>query len=101
MATKALVRLVSLTSDPDARSVMISAGAVAAGETLMKRPDTSDRNVGLAGSLLTMLSGMPVAVEVSDVAGANGHVDIVIPRPSRMYQADELILQRSYGASPK
>ena len=101
MATKALVRLVSLTSDPDARSVMISAGAVAAAETLMKRPDTSDRNTGLAGSLVTMLSGMPVAVEVSDVAGANGHVDIVIPRPSRVYQPDELILQRSYGTSPK
>lgn len=101
MATKALVRLVSLTTDPDARSVMISAGAVAAAETLMKRPDTSDRNAGLAGSLLTMLSGMPVAVEVSDVAGANGHVDIVIPRPSRVYQPDDLIVQRSYGVSPE
>jgi hypothetical protein len=50
---------------------------------------------------LTMLSGMPVAVEVSDVAGADGHVDIVIPRPSRVYQPDELVLQRSYGISPK
>ena len=97
MATKALTRLVSLTTDPNANSVMVSAGAVAAAETLMKRPDTSDMNVGLAGSLLTMLSGMPVAVEVSDEAGANGHVDIVIPRPSRVYQPDEVILQRSFG----
>lgn len=99
MATKALSRLVSLTTDPNAKSVMISAGAVAAAETLMKRPDTSDRNIGLAGSLLTMLSGMPVAVEVSDEAGANGHVDVVVPRPSRVYQPDELILQRSFGVS--
>jgi hypothetical protein len=99
MATKALARLVSLTTDPDAKAVMISAGAVAAAETLMKRPDTSDRNVGLAGSLLTMLSGMPVAVEVSDMAGSNGHVDIIIPRPSRVYQPDEVILQRSSGMS--
>jgi CPW-WPC domain-containing protein len=100
-ATKALARLVSLTTDPDAKSVMISAGVVAAAETLMKRPDTSDRNVGLAGSLLTMLSGMPVAVEVSDMAGANGHVDIIIPRPSRVYQPDEVILQRSSGVNSK
>ena len=99
MATKALARLVSLTTDPDAKAVMISAGAVAAAETLMKRPDTSDRNLGLAGSLLTMLSGMPVAVEVSDMAGSNGHVDIIIPRPSRVYQPDEVILQRSSGVS--
>lgn len=97
MATKALTRLVSLTADPNAKSVIISAGAIAAAETLMKRPDTSDRNIGLAGSLLTMLSGMPVAVEVSDEAGANGHVDIVVPRPSRVYEADDLILQRSSG----
>lgn len=100
MATKALTRLVSLTTDPNAKSVMISAGVEAAAETLMKRPETSDRNIGLAGSLLTMLSGMPVAVEVSDEAGANGQVDVVIPRPSRVYQPDEVILQRSSGVSP-
>ena len=100
MATKALARLVSLTSDLDAKSVMTNAGVVATAETFMKRPDTSDRNVALAGSLLTMLSGMPVAVEVSDVAGANGHVDIIIPRPSRVYQPDEIVLQRSSGVGP-
>ena len=100
MSTKALTRLVSLTTDPNAKSVMISAGVEAAAETLMKRPDTSDRNVGLAGSLLTMLSGMPVAVEVSDEVGANGHVDVVIPRPSRVYHSDEVILHHSFGVSP-
>jgi len=99
MATKALTRLVSMTADPNAKSVMIGSGAEAAAETLMKRPGTSDRNVGLAGSLLTMLSGMPVAVEVSDEAGANGHVDVVIPRPSRVYQSDEVFLGRSFGLS--
>ena len=99
MATKALTRLVSLTTDANAKTVMIGAGAEAAAETLMKRPDTSDRNVGLAGSLLTMLSGMPVAVEVSDEAGANGHVDVVIPRPSRVYAPDEIVVQRSFGMS--
>ena len=100
MATKALTRLVSFSSDPNAKSVMISAGVEAAAETLMKRPETSDRNIGLAGSLLTMLSGMPVAVEVSDDAGANGHVDVVVPRPSRVYHSDEVVLQRSFGVSP-
>ena len=55
MATKALARLVSLTSDPDATSVMTNAGVVATAETFVKRPDSSDRNVALAGSLLTML----------------------------------------------
>ena len=100
MATKALTRLVSLTTDPNAKAVMIDAGVESAAETLMKRPDTSDRNIGLAGSLLTMLSGMPVAVGVSDEAGASGHVDVVIPRPSRVYHSDEVILQRSSGVSP-
>ena len=101
MATKALARLVSLTSDPNAKSVMIGAGVVAAAETLMKRPDTSDRNIGLAGSILTMLSGMPVAVEVADEkTGADGHVDIIIPRPSRVYKPDKVILQLSSGMRP-
>ena len=94
MATKALTRLVSLTTDSDAKAIMINSGVEIAAETLMKRPDTSDRNVGLAGSLLTMLSGMPVAVEVSDEAGASGHVDVVIPRPSRVYHSDEVMLKR-------
>lgn len=98
-ATKALTRLVSLTTDPNAKAVMISAGVESAAETLMKRPDTSDRNIGLAGSLLTMLSGMPVAVEVSDEEGGSGHVDVVIPRPSRVYHSDEVLLQRSFGVS--
>lgn len=99
MATKALTRLVSMTADPNAKTVMIGAGVEAAAETLLKRPGTSDRNIALAGSLLTMLSGMPVAVEVSDEAGANGHVDVIIPRPSRVYQSDELLVRHSFGVN--
>ena len=73
MGTEVEARLVSLTIDPDAKSVMINAGVVATAETLMKRPDTSDRNVALAGSLLTILSAMLVSAEVPDAAGAHGH----------------------------
>ena len=93
-ASRGLARLVSLTSDPKMRSAMVDAGAVASAETLLKRPDTSDVNVRLAGSLLTLLTGMPVTAEVSDEqSGSHGHVDIVLPRPSRVYLADDVMLE--------
>ena len=83
------------------RSAMVDAGAVSSAETLLKRPDTSDLNVRLAGSLLTLLTGMPVAAEVADEqSGSHGHVDIVLPRPSRVYQADDAILTAVFDMQP-
>ena len=100
-ASRGLARLVSLTSDQSMRSAMVDAGAIASAETLLKRPDTSDVNVRLAGSLLTLLTGMPVTAEVSDEqSGSHGHVDIVLPRPSRVYRADDMILKAGSNMQP-
>ena len=97
-ATKALTRLVSLTGDAVVRTAMIDAGAVASAEKLLKRPDTSEINVRLAGSLLTLLTGMPVTAEIADVqSGSDGRVDVVLPRPSRVYAPDEIVLQAESG----
>ena len=42
------------------------------------------RVAGLAGSVLTVVTGMPVVSEIADEkTGSYGRVNIVVPRPSR------------------
>jgi len=85
-AKQALRELSALAADPAGRSLIVTAGAVRAAETLLKRPSTSSALRGVAGSFLTLLSGMPVASSVADErTGGGASVDIVMPRPSRVY----------------
>ena len=75
-----------------------ASGAPGAASELLRRHGTSESNRALAGSLLTLLSGMPVAAEVSNErTGADGHVEIVLPRPSRIYGPDSAAMQLSAG----
>lgn len=102
VAQRALRNLIDLAaSGPDAHAILASSGAVQAADTLLKRPSSDSSTRHLAGSLITMLSGMPVAAEVSNErTGAGERVDIVLPRPSRVYGPDQVELDLSAGVLP-
>ena len=101
VAKIALDELLALAADPSTRDVVVASGAPQAAATLLQRPSTDETIRGLAGSLLTFLSGMPFAAEVSDVAtGAGEHVEVVMPRPSRIYGPDLVAMQLSAGVPP-
>ena len=101
MYRKALARLISLASEPNAKTIMKVSGVLNAAATLMSRPETSDDVQRLAGSLVTLSSNMPVTSEVSDdKSGSYGHVSIVIPRPSRVYRPDQTAMELEAGMQP-
>ena len=101
VARGALEQAVSLATDAAARANVAKSGIAHAAAVLMQRPSTDEPTRALAGSLLTLMSGMPVAAEVSDEAtGSNGQVEIVLPRPSRVYGPDALSMPLSAGVSP-
>ena len=101
VAKAALEQLVALASDPGLRGVVASSGAPRAAATLLQRQSTDEAIRAAAGSLLTLLSGMPFAAAVSDVAtGAGDHVEVVLPRPSRIYGPDAIAMQLSAGVPP-
>ena len=100
-ARRALQKLASLSGESDARSAMVAAGAVRAAEALLKRPSTDEANRAAAGSLLTQLTDLPVTAEISNEAiGSGGHIEIVLPRPSRVYGPDAAVAQLSAGVLP-
>jgi hypothetical protein len=101
VARRALEKLLSLAAGAGSQGAVVASGAARAAAALLQRRSTDETNRALAGSLLTLLSGMPVAAEVSDeVSGAGGHVEIVLPRPSRVYGPDAAALQLSSGVPP-
>ena len=101
VAKIALEHLCVLAATPSVRDVIASAGAARAAATLLQRPSTDEAIRALAGSLLTLLSGMPIAAEQSNiVTGAGEHVEVVLPRPSRVYGPDSFAMQLSAGVPP-
>ena len=56
--------------------------------TLAKKESTPDSLRNLAGSLVTLLTNMPVAFTSTDTEGSNAHTNIIVPAPSRVYGAD-------------
>lgn len=86
VAKRALQTLASLTMDPDAKAAMLSAGALRAAEVVLSRPSSDEPLRGWAGSLVSLLTDAPVAAEVSNErTGSDGRLEIVLPRPSRVY----------------
>merc|ERR1711953_408120 len=101
-AKTALARLISLVDEPDAKTVMRVAGAVEAAVKLMKRPSTTDDVQRLAGSVVTLMTNMPVTSEISDDrTGSSGHVHVVLPRPSRIYAPDQAVFDLAAGVRPE
>ena len=100
-AKKALTRLIDLWSEPNAKPLMLFSGLLFKCKKLMSSPETPDDTRALAGSLITLLTDVPVTSESSDEkSGSYGHVNIVVPRPSRVYRADKEILELEGGAAP-
>merc|ERR1711957_975857 len=86
---------------PNAKTAMKALAVPFLCATLMKQPASSNELQRLAGSLVTLLTGMPVISEISDDnSGSYGHVNIVIPRPSRLYRADQTFLELESGVAP-
>jgi len=99
VARRALEQLVALSSVPGGKEAIASSEAPGAAAALLKRAGTAEADRALAGSLLTLLSNMPVAAAVSsEVTGGDGHVEIVMPRPSRVYGPDAAAMRASLGA---
>jgi hypothetical protein len=100
-ARAALIRLLRLGSEPNANTIMRVAGVEAAASRLMKSDESSEELQRLAGSMLTVLTGMPVSSELSDdKSGSYGRVNIVLPRPSRIYGSDRTMLELRSGVRP-
>merc|ERR1712196_390218 len=98
---KSLIRLIDLSSQPNAKGVIEDAGVVAEASKLMSKADTSDEIQGLAGSLITRITDTPVTSESSeDKTGSYGRVHVVLPRPSRVYRPDATILALMSGLQP-
>ena len=86
MARRALVRALNLAAEPNARLLMAKSSIMSAAANLMRMEGSSDSLRSLAGSLITVLSGIPVSSTVVDAEdAAYGHVNIVVPRSSRIY----------------
>ena len=67
----------------------------------IKRPSTDEATRAAAGLLLTLLTDMPVTAEISnEQTGSGGHIEIVVPRPSRVYGPDAVVAEMSAGVRP-
>ena len=98
-ASLASRRLLSVAAEPSALQLMKTLGVEAAAARLMKSPASDERLQRLAGSIVTLLSGMPVTAQLSDESsGSYGQVHIVVPRPSRVYRPDQVMLDLEAGA---
>ena len=74
------------------RKLIRDSHVVADCKVLMSIPSTPDYIKNLAGSLISLISGMPVATSSADfMSGSYGHVNLVVPRPSRTYLSDKQI----------
>ena len=97
-AYNALVHLLNLASEPNAQNVMFLQFTGKALADLMRKESTPDSLRNLAGSVLTQISNAPVSTMTSDFEGGAGHVNIVVPRPSRVYSPDAAVLALRAGA---
>ena len=88
---KALAALIDLWNErPGAREGIRKSMVAADCRLLMMSPKTPDYIKNLAGSLITLMSGLPVSASVPDSrSGSYGHVNIVVPRPRRVYLPDK------------
>ena len=65
---------------------------------LLMMKKTPDYVKNLAATLMSLISGLPVWSSVTDfTTGSNAHVNIVVPRPSRVYRSDKQIALATGG----
>ena len=74
------------------RQLIRDSHVIADCKLLLNMPKTPDYLKNLAGTLITLISGMPAASSSADFkSGSYGHVTVVVPRPSRTYLSDKQI----------
>ncbi|SCN12671.1 conserved Plasmodium protein, unknown function [Plasmodium malariae] len=101
LAVRALSRLKTLASTFENRQLMKKLGTPLATLILLQRESTSDRNRWICGSILTLLTDLPVVSDLADIkTGSYGHVNVIMPRQSRVRNPDRNILKLREGASP-
>lgn len=101
LAVRALSRLQTLASTIDNKQLMKKLGTPMATLVLLQRESTSDRTRWLCGSILTLLTDLPVISDIADVStGSYGHVNVIMPRQSRVRNSDRTILRLREGTSP-
>merc|ERR1712224_880694 len=88
IARNALNSLINLAQFGENKKTMIASGVLEECSILLKRESTANDIRVLAGSVITLLTDLPVASTTNDVAtGSYAHVNIVLPSPSRIYHA--------------
>eukprot|EP00413_Alexandrium_margalefii_P016058 CAMPEP_0204529554 /NCGR_PEP_ID=MMETSP0661-20131031/10124_1 /ASSEMBLY_ACC=CAM_ASM_000606 /TAXON_ID=109239 /ORGANISM="Alexandrium margalefi, Strain AMGDE01CS-322" /LENGTH=181 /DNA_ID=CAMNT_0051535585 /DNA_START=55 /DNA_END=600 /DNA_ORIENTATION=- len=101
MAKRALARLIPLTMEPNAKPIMKGSGLLLHCSKLMKSPNSSPEIQRLAGSLITLVTDLPVTSQISeDKTGSYGRVNVVLPRPSRVQAPDRTLLELDAGVAP-
>ncbi|GAW80921.1 hypothetical protein PGO_091200 [Plasmodium gonderi] len=101
MAVRALSRLKTLASKFENRQLMKKLGTPMASLIMLQRESTSDRDRWLCGSILTLLTDLPVVSDLADIkTGSYGHVNVIMPRQSRVRNPDRHILKLREGAPP-
>jgi hypothetical protein len=97
--TKALAGLVNLWNEHKGAREMIKKSMVMMDcLMLLKKKDTSDYTKNLAGTLMSLITGLPVWSNVVEFStGSDAHVNIVVPRPSVVYRADKVIALATGG----
>ena len=98
---KALAGLIDIWNDQlGVRDSIRKSMVVVDCKLLMSMQKTPDYVKNLAGTLLTLITGIPAGSSVAEFkTGGFGHVNIVIPRPSRVYEADKEAALVSDGVS--
>jgi hypothetical protein len=96
---KALAALIDLWNEKEgARGQLRATGVMADCRILLMDPRTPDYIKNLAGTLMTLMSGIPISAIVPDImSGSYARVNIVIPRPKRVYLADKEIALSTGG----
>ncbi|KAK1936532.1 putative membrane protein [Babesia divergens] len=102
MAEEALVRLNTLAANPLNKTLMKVLGSTVVLYITLMRESVTDDVKGLAGSVMTELTSLPVISNVPDISsGGFGRVNVFIPRPSRVNRADYDIAKLRAGAGER
>jgi len=99
-AQRAIAALTNAVAEPNAKttSQLMSPPLLRALRNLMLKESTPDQLRTAAGSIITQITNMPVSTtSVDTTSGSYGHVNIVMPAPSRVYAADERVLSSKAG----
>ncbi|KAK1443318.1 hypothetical protein BgAZ_201940 [Babesia gibsoni] len=99
-ADHALSMLNTLAANPLNKTLMKALGSTAVIYITLMRESVPDETKVIAGSIMTELTGLPVASNIPDTtSGGFGRVNVIVPRPSRVHRADYDMAKLKAGAT--